>query len=311
MTQAAIVWLRNDLRLADNPALTAAVAEGGEVIPVYILDDAAAGVWRPGGAARWWLHGSLASLQAGLGGLGLRLRLLGGDSVEQIDRLVAETGAATVLWNRRYEPWAIAQDKAIKAGLEGRGIRARSFNGSLGREPWEVQRSGGEPCRVFTPFWRAWMEHGALPAPLPAPGPVGERVEPDHEALAALGLLPTAPNWAAGLRETWQPGEPAAWAELDAFVDGRIGGYKAARDFPAEPGVSRLSPRLHHGELSPRQIWHRAQVAVGAGAEAFLRQLVWREFAHHLLFHFPQLPETPLRPEFARFPVRPDGACHQ
>ena len=238
------------------------MAEGGEVIPVYILDDAAAGVWRPGGAARWWLHGSLASLQAGLGGLGLRLRLLAGDSAEQIDWLVAETNAAGVFWNRRYEPWAIAQDKTIKAGLERRGIRARSFNGSLGREPWEVQRAGGEPYRVFTPFWRAWVEHGALPAPLPAPGPVGERVEPDHEALAGLGLLPTAPDWAAGLRETWQPGEAAAWAELDGFVDGRIGGYKAARDFPASPacrgcrrGCITASCRRGRSGTAPRWRW--------------------------------------------------------
>jgi deoxyribodipyrimidine photo-lyase len=302
VTQPTIVWFRNDLRLADNPALTAAFAEGGEVVPVYILDDAAAGVWRPGGAARWWLHGSLVCLQAGLAGLGLRLRLFSGDSAGQIDRLVAETGAAGVIWNRRYEPWAIAQDKAVKAGLESRGVRARSFNGSLGREPWEVHRAGGEPYKVFTPFWRAWAEHGPLAEPLPAPPARGEPVEPDPEALAALALLPTAPDWAAGLREHWRPGEAAAWVELDGFVAGRVAGYKAARDFPAEPGVSRLSPRLHHGELSPRQVWHRAQAAMGAGAEAFLRQLVWREFAHHLLFHFPHLPDTPLRQEFARFP---------
>jgi deoxyribodipyrimidine photo-lyase len=304
VTQPAIAWFRNDLRLADNPALTEALATGGPVIPVYILDDAAAGAWRAGGAARWWLHGSLASLQAGLAGLGLPLRLLAGDAAERIDGLVAESGAGSVHWNRRYEPWAIAQDKSIKATLEGRGILARSHNGSLGREPWEVLRAGGEPYKVFTPFWRAWVAQGALPEPLPRPAPVGEPVAPDQAALAALTLLPTAPDWAGGLRETWETGEAAAWNELDGFVEGRVGGYKGARDFPAEAGVSRLSPRLHHGELSPRQLWHRALTA--AGAEAFLRQMVWREFAYHLLFHFPQLPDTPLRPEFARFPWADD-----
>ena len=308
MTQPTLVWFRNDLRVADNPALTAALAEGGAVVPVYILDDDAAGLWRPGGAARWWLHGSLAGLQAGLGALGLGLVLVRGHAGAELDRLIAAHGAGAVFWNRRYEPWAVAQDKAIKADLEARGIRARSWNGALGREPWEVQRAGGEPYKVFTPFWRAWAEQGPLPVPLPAPAPVGPAVQPDPNALATLDLLPTAPDWAGGLRETWEPGEAAAWAELDGFVAERVGGYKGARDFPAEPGVSRLSPRLHHGELSPRQVWHRAQAAMGGGAEAFLRQLVWREFAHHLLFHFPQLPDTPLRPEFARFPWSDDQA---
>ena len=150
MTRPALVWFRNDLRLADNPALCQAAATGGPVIPVYILDDAAAGIWRAGGAARWWLHGSLASLQRDLARLGLPLRLLAGDAAGWLDRLVAESGAGSVHWNRRYEPWAIAQDKAIKAGLERQGIRARSHNGSLGRAPWEVLRGGGAPYN-YTP----------------------------------------------------------------------------------------------------------------------------------------------------------------
>lgn len=302
MTQPAIVWFRNDLRLADNPALQAALQAGGEVLPVFVLDDAVAGPWSAGGASRWWLHGSLASLQASLAELGMKLRLRCGDGGEEIERLASEVGAAAVFWNRRYEPWAIAQDKAVKVALERHGITARSFNGSLGHEPWEVHRAGGEHYKVFTPFWRAWAELGPLPAPLPIPAAVGAAVPVDADALGKLGLLPTKPDWAGGLRDSWEPGEAAALAALDDFLEDRAGDYRAARDLPARAGVSRLSPRLHHGELSPRQIWHAAQREPHAGVDAYLRQLVWREFGYHLLYHFPHMPDAPLRPDFADFP---------
>ncbi|MGE3290308.1 MAG: deoxyribodipyrimidine photo-lyase [Geminicoccaceae bacterium] len=301
MTRPTLVWFRSDLRLADNPALSEAVAAGGEVVPVYILDDAAAGSSRLGGAARWWLHHALASLEDGLGRIGLRLRILRGDSAEAIDRLLAETKAAGVLWNRRYEPWAIAQDKAIKVALELRGVHARSFNASLGREPWEVARDGTAPYKVFTPFWRAWERQGALPRPLPTPEPLGPAVESDRQALQSLELLPTRPDWAGGLCESWEPGEPAAWAALTGFLEGPVERYGADRNFPAKPGVSRLSPRLRHGEISVRQAWHAARTHGSAGAASFIRELVWREFSYHLLYHFPDIVDTPLRPEFARF----------
>ena len=303
MTQPAIVWFRNDLRFADNPALSEALAtRRRRSIPVYILDDEAAGAWRAGGAARWWLHGSLASLQRTLGRARPTAAAAGGDSLGEIDRLVAESGAGTrPIGIGATSPGRSPRTRRSRPGSSGRGIQARSHNGSLGREPWEVLRAGGEPYKVFTPFWRAWASTGCLARTPAGAGTGGEPVAPDRGG--AGGSWPccrrrrTGP---AGLRETWEPGEAAAWTELDGFVEGRVGGYKCARDFPADAGVSRLSPRLHHGELSPRQIWHRAQTA--AGAEAFLRQLVWREFAYHLLFHFPHLPDTPLRPEFARFP---------
>lgn len=302
MTPPAIVWFRHDLRLADNPALHAAVQGGGEVVPLFVLDDSAPGQWRAGGAARWWLHGALAALQGDLAGLGLRLHLRRGDAGEEVARLVRETGATAVFWNRRYEPWAIAQDKAVKSALDRQGVVARSCNGTLGREPWEVVRKTGEPYKVFTPFWRAWNELGPLSKPLPAPAALGPVVRPDPAALAALELLPTKPDWSGGLREAWQPGEAAAADALHGFVDERIADYPTQRDFPDRPGVSRLSPRLRHGELSPRQIWHAAMRHGGAGAEGFVRQLVWREFAYHLLYHFPELPDAPLRTEFKDFP---------
>lgn len=302
VTRPAIVWFRHDLRLADNPALQAAVQAGGAVLPVFVLDDTAPGAWRAGGAARWWLHGSLASLQARLAELGLELRLRRGDGGAEIERLAREVGATAVFWNRRYEPWAIAQDKAVKAALGRQGITARSFNGALGREPWEVQRAGGQPYKVFTPFWRAWSQLGPLPTPLAAPSPLGPALEPDRPALAALDLLPEAPDWAGGLRASWKPGEPAAVAALHAFLNDGAQDYRELRDLPARAGVSRLSPRLHHGELSARQVWHAAQGEHGAGGEAFLRQLVWREFAYHLLYHFPAMADTSLRSEFAGFP---------
>jgi len=302
MTRPAIVWFRHDLRLADNPALSEAAALGGAVLPLYVLDDEAAGRWRLGGAARWWLHHSLASLQAGLGRLGLCLHLRRGDSAEAIGRLLAETDAAAVFWNRRYEPWAIAQDEAIKGALERRGIRTRSFNASLGREPWEVRREGDAPYKVFTPFWRAWERLGPLPAPLPLPRSQGPPVAPDRDALAALDLLPTQPDWSGSLCDSWKPGELAAHAALAEFLDGPVERYGADRDYPARRAVSRLSPRLRHGEFSIRQAWYAAQAQAAAGTASFVRELVWREFSYHLLFHFPDIVDSPLRPEFTRFP---------
>ena len=302
MSGPTIVWYRNDLRLADNPALAAACASGGAVVPVYVLDDAAAGPWRLGGAARWWLHHSLASLQRELAGLGLTLRIARGDAGDTIDRLIAATGAGAVHWNRRYEPWAIAQDMTIKAALDQRGVPARSFNAALGREPWEVAREGGGAYKVFTPFWRAWERQGPLPVPLPPPKPLGPPVEPDPAALDALELLPTRPDWAGGLRASWQPGEPTARAALLSFLDGPVRGYGTGRNYPARPAVSRLSARLRHGEISVRQAWHGAERTGGPGVGSFIRELVWREFAYHLLYHLPEITDTPLRPEFARFP---------
>lgn len=309
-----LLWFRHDLRLADNPALLAAAEMGRPIVPVFILDDKNAGRWRPGGASRWWLHRSLAALtrelahRAGLPPDRPALVLRSGAAEDVILRLVAETGARSVFWNRCYEPWAIARDRKIKASLTRSGIEARSFKAALLFEPWEVLTQQGSPYRLFTPYYRACLARPVAPmqsAParlsLPPTLPAGEPLE-------SLGLLPR-PDWAGGLRKAWRPGEGGAQTRLAAFLDGPLAAYKGDRDRPDLAGTSRLSPHLHFGEIGPRQVWHAVSTRSAtsnseAGPEAFLRQLIWREFSYHLLYHVPDLPETPLRPEFARFPWR-------
>jgi deoxyribodipyrimidine photo-lyase len=289
-----IVWFRQDLRLADNPALHAAAASGAPLICLFILDDKIAGDWKWGGASRWWLHHSLAALDKSLKG---KLVLRKGDAATIIKALVKESGADKVMWNRCYEPFAVERDKALKAGL---GDKAHSFNGALLHEPWELKTGAGTPFRVFTPFWKAMRARDvdkALPAPRalthhPATGDV----------LADWKLLPTHPNWAKGF--DWTPGEKAAQDALYEFLDG-VDDYGAARDLPDRDGTSRLSPHLHWGEISPRQIWHAVQARSHShGSETFLKELGWREFCTQLLFHNPALPEKPLDARFAKFPWR-------
>ncbi|MBL8839858.1 MAG: deoxyribodipyrimidine photo-lyase [Alphaproteobacteria bacterium] len=311
MTASTLVWFRQDLRLADNPALAAAAA-GGSVIPVFIRDDAAAGEWVPGGASRWWLHHSLAALQRELARRGAPLILRSGPAAAVLDRLVAETGATAVHWNRCYEPAAIARDRAIKAGLEARGIAARSFNGALLFEPWTVETKAGGPYRVFSQFWRTCLAMPEPAQPTPAPAALRGPERPGaSETLADWQLLPTAPDWAGGLRAAWTPGEAAARERLDRFTATAVHAYKQERDRPDRAATSRLSPHLHFGEISPRAVWHAVRAAAGTsvGAESFLSELGWREFSHHLLFHFPDLPTRALRPDFDRFAWRADAGA--
>jgi deoxyribodipyrimidine photo-lyase len=310
-----LLWFRSDLRLADNPALAAALAQGRPVVPVYILDDEDAGLWRAGGASRWWLHHSLTALADDLAQRGSRLILRRGAAEEAVERLVAETGADAVVWNRRYEPWAVRRDERLKMTLKARGVAARSFNAGLLREPWEVMNGKGEPYRVFTPFWRALRAGLDLPTVIEAP----QYISPPHswpksEALSDWCLAPSRPDWAGGLRETWTPGEAGAQERLDDFLGRASLEYAEARNLPGREGTSRLSPHLHVGEVGPRQIWRALTAAALAetgtpmpsGVEVFLSEIAWREFSHQLLFYAPELPEQPLRPEFAAFPWASD-----
>ncbi len=308
----SIVWFRQDLRLADNPALSAARDSGAPVLPVYVLDAAAGGDWSPGGASRWWLHHSLASLQRDLKAAGAPLCLRRGDSAQVIKELVAETGAAAVYWNRCYEPWAVARDKKLKADLKDQDVAVESFNGSLLVEPWELKTGQGGPYKVFTPFWKALQARGAPAAPLPGLRKLDGCKRAESDSLDDWGLLPTQPDWAGGLRETWTPGEKGARERLADFLDEAAKDYKSDRDRPDRAGTSRLSPHLHWGEISPRQVWQATQHAIDAGktgepaALAFLRQLGWRDFSASLVFHWPDFPDRSWRREFDDYPWKDD-----
>jgi deoxyribodipyrimidine photo-lyase len=303
-----LVWFRRDLRLSDQPALQAATKHCDAVLPVYIHAPDEEIPWSPGAASRWWLHHSLSALDAELNRRGLRLIVRRGPTLPVLAALARETGACAVFWNRLYEPALIARDTKIKQELLAAGIRAESSSGTLLREPWEVLRDGAAPYKVFTPFWKASLGLPAPGAPDGVPHLVPPRAWPASETIAALELLPRI-RWDGGLAAAWSPGERSAQRRLDQFADHILAGYTEGRNLPGEDGVSKLSPHLHFGELSPRQVWHAVRgAALAAGterpADAYLRQLAWRDFAHHLLYHFPHTPEHPFRPDFERFPWR-------
>lgn len=312
MSGGSIVWFRQDLRLGDNPALAAAVARGGPIIPVYIESFAEEAPWHPGAASRWWLHRSLRALDASLRERGSRLVLRRGAAQEVLMRLAGETGASEIFWNRRYEPAVVARDSAIKEGFQRQGVGVRSFNGSLLAEPWTVETKSGGPFQVFTPFWRACLGSAEPGDPLPCPK-VLEVPEswPGSLDLEELGLDPDKP-WAAGFDPIWEPGEAGAARRLRGFLKAGLDRYGDHRNLPGEEGTSRLSPHLHWGEIGPRQVWHSiASRARGLGrdwaaerVQPFMTELGWREFAHHLLYHFPETPTRPLRRAFEGFPWR-------
>ena len=312
MSAPVILWLRQDLRLGDHPALAAACASGRPLLPVYIRDDAAAGRWADGGATRWWLHGSLERLDASLRQLGSRLTLRSGDSLKVLAGLVRETGAGAIYWSRSYEPGEAAREERVRSQL-GDAAELRRFGGRLLFEPESIRTVTNRPFQVFTPFWKNCLAAPAPELPIAAP----ERIRapaawPASDALPDWGLVPAGPDWSGGLRDAFTPGEGAAMDQLAVFLDEAIGKYRGARDRPDIAGTSRLSPHLHFGEISPRQVWHAVQASVAAGTApegeggGFLRELGWREFSAHLLFHWPRLPDEPLRPEFADFPWAPE-----
>jgi deoxyribodipyrimidine photo-lyase len=301
----SLVWFRQDLRLADNPALRAG-CERGAVVPVYFWAPEEEGKWPPGAASRWWLHQSLAKLDGALRERGSRLIIRRGPTLKALQSVMEETGADKVFWNRRYEPASIERDKSIKSALP-----AESFNSALLFEPWEIETGSGGPYRVFTPFWRACVSRQSqITTPVGAPVRLeGLSRWPDSLSVNELELEPKI-DWAGGLRRAWRPGEAGAVAELRRFVRSGLDGYDTGRDRPDRVGTSRLSPYLHFGEIGPRQIWEAVQKRPNArSAWAFLRELGWREFAYHLLYHYPHTTEKPLREEFARFAWREDAAA--
>ncbi len=312
---ASIVWFRLDLRLADNPALTAAVHAGGLVIPVFIYAPDEEAPWAPGGASRWWLHQSLKSLQASLQKIGSNLIIRVGPTLETLLSLVQETGATSVYWNRRYEPVAIARDKRIEEALRREGLEVACSNAALLHDAGTVLNQSGRPFQVFTAFWKSCLKKPDPPNPLPAPQTLPPPTRwPKSLRLEALELEPKI-NWAQGLRDAWQPGETGAVKQLRQFLASAFDDYSVQRNRPDVHGTSRLSPHLHFGEISPRQIWAGIQqlavkrnLPVKLWRESqYLSEIGWREFAHHMLFHFPATTDAPLRGKFASFPWRKDA----
>ena len=319
--------------MSDHLALAAACAREGAIIPVFVWSQDEEGDWPLGGASKWWLHQSLLALDRELRTMGSRLIIRKGETLATLRELIEVVGAKAIFWSRRYEPAMAARDSLIEGALQGDGVEAGVFNAALLREPWTIQNKSGSPFRVFTPFWRQCLSLDDPPEPQPAP----EHLSPPRRWPASLPLasleLDARLAWSTGLDATWQPGAAGAQRQLERFLDdpdeplpkglhsraansSQIGSgfaeYTQARNRPDLLGTSRLSPHLHFGEISPGQVWHGVrQKATRAGwpitqwrQSQFLTELGWREFSHHLLWHFPHTANDPLRPAFQRFPWR-------
>ena len=310
-----IVWFRRDLRLADNPALAAAIEQASRLVLLYVHAPDEEGDWPPGAASRWWLHHSLTQLSESLRRRGAELHVRRGPTQDTLLDVARESRATRVVWNRLYEPAIAARDARVEQALADAGIEAESFKAALLVEPWQTRTAQGDPYRVFTPFWRSCIAQldsqprpSAAPARircLPLNGP-GLRIE-------QLGLLPLT-RWDSGLAAAWVPGEEGAHRRLADFCAAALHGYDVGRNRPDRPDTSRLSPHLHFGEIGPRQCLAAVRNALvdrpsaRSAADCFVRELGWREFAHHLLHHFPQTATEPLDARFARFPWEPNQA---
>jgi deoxyribodipyrimidine photo-lyase len=304
--QTTIVLFRNDLRVSDHPALSAA-AEAGRVLALYVLDEEAAGNWKPGGASRWWLHHSLECLAQSLSNRGCRLILRRGDTRAILTELVREVAAEAVFVSRAFEPWAADLEVKLRDALARDDVSLKRFAGTLVHDPDVIRTQSGDPYKVYSPFWRA-LEKSVLRKVARPPERIacaGGDIRSDE--LAGWRLLPTKPDWAGGLRETWTPGEAGAHARLETFLEEAVATYHDDRERPDREATSRLSPHLRFGEISPAICWHAAQAfgdntaGTRKGVEKFVKELAWREFSYHLLHNFPALPDAPFRPEFARF----------
>jgi deoxyribodipyrimidine photo-lyase len=303
-----ILWFRRDLRLSDHPMLQAAVATGRPLVPVFVLDGQTEAM---GAAARFRLGLGLAQFGGALAAAGSRLLLRRGEALQVLQGLVAELGAAGVYWQRMYEPEARARDAAVKAALRAEGLQAESFAGALLVEPWQVATGQGGAYKVYTPFWRAVSARG-IEAPvaavraLPAPA-----LWPESDRLQDWGLGAEMRRGAHVVARYQRVGEAAALARLEAFIAQDLAAYRALRDVPAEPATSGLSENLAWGEIGPRTIWAAGQRALfegAAGAEQFCKELVWREFAYHLMYHNPEILTQSWRPEWQGFGWRGDTA---
>jgi deoxyribodipyrimidine photo-lyase len=303
-----IHWFRRDLRLIDNPALQWAADNASDLHLVYIHAPDEDAPWQPGAASRWWLHASLGALQAQLQERGQTLVLRSAPSLKTLQNLIQETRAEAISWNRLYEPAAIQRDTAIKAALKEQGLQVYTANSQLLQEPWQISTGAQTPYRVFTPFWRkAVQQISARPIPTP-PQLAAPLQKLPSEQLDNLKLHPKLP-WTENLSRHWQPGEDQALLSLDTFIDEALADYDKGRDLPARRGTSRLSPHLHWGEIGPQQILAALAEHRDIAQCRFAAELGWREFSHHLLFHFPHTTQQPLNARFSRFPWRQLPAC--
>ncbi|MCC7409057.1 MAG: deoxyribodipyrimidine photo-lyase [Phycisphaeraceae bacterium] len=320
---AAIIWFRKDLRLADQPAVSAALAEGGPVVGVYVWSPEEEGGWSPGAAARVWLHEALVNLDRSLRQRGTHLVLRRGGAADELLDVAKKIGAVSIFWTRRYEPWSIQQEAEVEKALSHAGLQTRSFQGNLLHEPGQVRTGGGTPYRVFTPYWRA-VEKLDVAKPEVTDASADRSWGQAWKKAASLPIdsleLRPVVRWDQGILERWDISERGAHAVLSRFLKDKAADYGRQRDALAvgesggEPGdgVSRLSPYLHWGQIGVRRVWHetlrRASRSSTArpGCEAWRRQLVWREFAHHVLFHFPWTMDQPLNRSFSSFAWRDD-----
>ncbi|MEJ8573336.1 deoxyribodipyrimidine photo-lyase [Microbaculum marinum] len=306
--ETTLVWLRDDLRIRDNPALHAATLRDGAVVALYVLDDESDGIRPLGAASRWWLHGSLERLGDALAALGVPLVLRRGRSREVVPAAAIAANAGAVYWNRRYGSAEAAIDRDVETTLTEHGCAVETFAATLLHEPWTLRPASGPHYRVFSPFWKAALDQGEPRKPLGAPDIRNRRAFPlDTDVLADWKLRPTRPDWSGGLAETWRPGEEGARDRLEDFLDGGLEGYAANRDRPDCHATSMLSPHLRFGEISPFQVWHAVRSGEpGNDAEKFLTELGWREFSWHLLFHNPDLASVNFQKKFDAFAWRDD-----
>lgn len=306
-----LVWFRKDLRLRDNPTLEHALASSKQIVPVFIWDEEEGGNWSPGAASRWWLHQSLKSLSASIERLGGRLLFEKGKPADVLPLLAKENGADDVLYSRVYDPGGMAAQEAVEEALDIAGIRTESFNASLLNEPWEVKNSSGKPFQVFTPFWRSCRNAiYKKPADYPARNLQFAKQPAPRSSLDDLGLLPGHP-WHEKLFTHWDVSEVAGQAQVVHAAHEIVPTYAHRRNSPGTEGTSRLSPYLAWGLISPRQVCHSVlQNEAGGsnrGENKFLTEIGWREFSYHLLYHYPHIPNRPLRPKYASFPWLSDS----
>ena len=299
----AIHWFRQDLRITDNPSLETA-AEFDAVLPIYILDDENSQEFKMGSASRWWLHNSLQSLNESLDG---KLSIYSQNPEIVIQELLKKYEVKAVFWNRCYEPWRIDRDIDIKAYLDDKNIENKSFNSHLLWEPWKISKDDGTPYRVFTPYYKKGCLNAEEPR-LPSKNLKIDTIfyDQDCEQIDTLDLLPRI-NWYSQIQEAWKPGEEGAQKRLDQFLEEGLLDYKEGRNFPFKENVSRLSPHLHFGEISPNEVWYQAKTkesvsGIQKSLEHFLSELGWREFSYYLLYHFPSLPKQNFQAKFNKFP---------